>query len=138
MTVSATLPGAALLLGRIPFALVVGYLALGNLLALDSSIGYATHKGVPLASVSVPVGSLGLIAGSLAVLTGLYPGLGASAVIAFLVPITVVMHDFWTMDGQERENERVHFLKSVGLIGFALVFLALTTATWPVSIGVGL
>jgi uncharacterized membrane protein YphA (DoxX/SURF4 family) len=59
-------------------------------------------------------------------------------VIAVLVPITVLMHDFWTMEGQDRQNERIHFLKNVGLIGGALVFLALSTVAWPLAVGVGL
>ncbi|MFT4884363.1 MAG: putative oxidoreductase [Natronomonas sp.] len=138
MVFSSTLSGTAFLLSRVLFALVIGYLALGNLLDLESSVGYAKHKGAPLASVSVPLGSLGLIAGSLAVLVGVYPALGALAVIVFLVPITVIMHDFWTLDGQDRQNERIHFLKNVGLIGSALVFLALSTVRWPLAVGVGL
>lgn len=138
MVFSSTLSGTAFLLSRVLFALVIGYLALGNLLDLESSVGYAKSKGAPLATISVPLGSLGLIAGALAILTGVYPALGALAVIAFLVPITVIMHDFWTMEGQDRQNERIHFLKNIGLIGSALVFLALSTVAWPLAVGVGL
>ena len=134
----SSLAAAGFLAGRALFALVVGALAFGNLLDLDSSVGYAEHKGVPLASVSVPLGSLGLVAGSLAVLTGVYPAVGALVVAVVLLPITVVMHDFWTMEGQDRANERIHFLKNVGLVGGALVFLALSTEAWPLAVGVGL
>ena len=138
MVFSSTLPGTAFLLSRVLFALVIGYLALGNLLDLESAVGYAESKGAPLASISVPLGSLGLIAGALGVLAGVYPALGALAVIVFLVPITAIMHDFWTMEGQGRQNERIHFLKNVGLIGTALAFLALSTVPWPLAVGVGL
>jgi uncharacterized membrane protein YphA (DoxX/SURF4 family) len=138
MVFSSTLSGAAFLLGRVLFALVVGYLALGNLLDLESAVGYAEQKGTPLASVSVPLGSLGLVVGALAVLTGVYPSLGAVAVVTALVPITVVVHDFWTMEGRDRQNERIHFLKNVGLVGSALVFLALSTVAWSLSASVGL
>jgi uncharacterized membrane protein YphA (DoxX/SURF4 family) len=126
------------LAGRVLFALVVGYLALGNLLDLESSVGYAKSKGAPLASITVPLGSLGLVAGALTVLLGIYPALGSLAIIAFLTPITVVMHDFWTMDGQERQNEQIHFLKNVGLLGSALVFLALSDLGWAFALGLGL
>ena len=138
MVFSSTLSGTAFLLSRVLFAVVIGYLALGNLLDLESAVGYAQSKGAPLASVSVPLGSLGLIAGALSVLVGVYPALGALAVIVFLVPITVSMHDFWSMEGQNRQNEQIHFLKNVGLIGGALVFLTLSTVSWPLAVGVGL
>ncbi|WP_204959947.1 DoxX family protein [Salinigranum salinum] len=138
MVFSSTLSETAFLLSRVLFAFVIGYLALGNLLDLESAVGYAQSKGAPLASVSVPLGSFGLIVGALGVLTGVYPAPGTLAVIAFLLPITVIMHDFWTMEGQARQNEQIHFLKNVGLIGTALVFLALSTVTWPLAVGVGL
>jgi putative oxidoreductase len=138
MVFDSTLSGVAFLLGRALFALVVGYLAFGNLLDLAASVGYAQSKGAPLASVTVPLGSLGLVAGSLAVLLGVYPALGTLAVVAFLVPITGIMHDFWTLEGQDRQNEQVHFLKNAGLLGAALVFLALSTVEWPLAVGIGL
>ena len=138
MAFSSVVSEAAFLLGRVLFALVVGYLALGNLLDLETSVGYARHKGVPLARVTVPLGSVGLTAGALGVLAGVYPAVGALAVVGFLLPITALMHDFWTMEGQDRQNERIHFLKNVGLVGAALSFVALSTVPWPFAVGVGL
>lgn len=137
MVFGSVLSETAFLLSRVLFAVVIGYLALGNLFDRESAVGYAESKGAPFPSVSVPLGSLGLIGGALAVLMGVYPGLGALAVIIFLVPITIIMHDYWAMEGQERQNEQIHFLKNVGLIGTALVFIALSTVSWPVSVGVG-
>ena len=138
MAFATGLAAGAFLLGRVLFALVVGYLALGNLLDLESAVGYAKHKGAPLAEFTVPLGSFGLITDALAVLTGVYPALGTLAMLGFLVPITLVMHDFWTLTGEDRQNEQIHFLKNVGLAGGALVFLALTTLDWPYAVGVGL
>jgi putative oxidoreductase len=138
MAIPPTVSDVAFLLGRVLFGVVIGYLALGNLQNLASSVSYAQSKGAPLASITVPLGSLGLIAGALAVLVGVYPSLGVLAIVTFLVPITVIMHDFWTMEGQARQNEQIHFLKNVGLIGAALLFLALSTSAWPLAVGVGL
>ncbi|QCC49346.1 DoxX family protein [Halobellus limi] len=138
MVFDSALSETAFLLSRVLFALVIGYLALGNLLDLESAVGYAKSKGTPLASVTVPLGSLGLIAGALAVLIGVYPVLGSLAVVVFLVPITAIMHDFWTLEGQDRQNEQIHFLKNIGLIGAALGYLALASVTWPLAVGIGL
>lgn len=137
MAVPPAVAGVAFLLGRALFALVISYLALGNLLDLESSVGYAKSKGAPLASITVPLGSLGLITGALAVLVGIYPVVGVLVIIGFLIPITGIMHDFWTTDGQDRQNEQIHFLKNIGLIGAALVLLGLATAEWPLAVGIG-
>ena len=138
MVVSGPLSTGGFVAGRALFAVVVGYLAVGNLRDLESAVGYAESKGAPLASISVPLGSLALVAGAMAVLTGVYPVVGALAIVVFLVPITVIMHDFWTMEGHDRQNERIHFLKNVGLVGIALILAALGTVPWPAAVGIGL
>lgn len=84
----------------------VSYLALGNLLDLESSVGYAKSKGTPLASVTVPLGSLGLIAGALAVLVGVYPALGGLAVVGYLVPVTAVSYPPESAPGRRRWRRR--------------------------------
>ena len=53
MAFASTLTGTAFVLSRALFAVVIGYLALGNLLDLESSVGYAKHKGAPLPTISV-------------------------------------------------------------------------------------
>jgi len=115
--------------GRVVFAAVLGYLALGNLFDLSNSVAYAHHKGAPLPRVTVPLSSLLLLVGAASIGFGVYPRVGALAVVSFLVAVTPVMHDFWTQEGQDRENEQIHFLKNVGLLGAALVVLARTD--WP-------
>lgn len=127
---------AGFLLSRLLFALTIGYLAVGNLLDLDSAIGYASQKGVPLPALSVPLGSFGLIVGALSVLLGVYPAVGAVAVIGCLLPITVMMHDFWSLEGQDRQTEQIHFLKNIGLLGAAVVFSVLSTVPWPLAVGI--
>jgi hypothetical protein len=44
------------------------------------------------------------------------------------------MHGFWAMEGQDRQNERIHFLKNLGLLGGALVFLAVPVDAWPLAV----
>jgi putative oxidoreductase len=138
MAFETTGAAAALLAGRILFATVLAYLALGNLRGLDETIAYAESKGAPLPRLTVPVSSLALVAGGIAILTGVFPLLGALAVLGFLVGVTPMMHDFWNQDGMDRQNERIHFLKNAGLAGGALVFAALSTTTWPYALGLGL
>lgn len=78
-----------------------------------------------------------MVTGALSVLIGVCPAVGVLAIGTFVLPITVITHDFWTMGRQSRQIERIHFLKNAGLIGAALVFPALPTTAWPLAVGVG-
>lgn len=135
MTFATVFADLGFFTGRALFALVVGYLAIGNLRDLQGSVAYAESKGAPFASLTVPLGSTALLGGALSILFGVYPLLGGLAIVGFLVPVTILMHDFWNADGQTAENERIHFLKNVGLLGGTLIIIALTGFEWPYVIG---
>ena len=135
MVFETTASGVALLIGRVLFAAVLGFLALGNLLDLENSVGYAEHKGAPMPRILVPLTSAALVAGAGSILIGAFPAVGTLFVLGFLVGVTPVMHDFWTQEGMDRQNEQIHFLKNAGLAGGALVFLALSTTPWPYAVG---
>lgn len=127
--------GVAFLAGRTLFAVVLAYLALGNLLALEETVAYAASKGAPAPRLTVPLASLGLLAGTVSIFLGVFPLLGAVAVVGFLAGVTPVMHDFWNQDGMDRQTEQVQFLKNVGLAGAAFVFAALSATAWPYAVG---
>lgn len=134
MILESAFDSIGFLAARLLFGAVLGYLALGNLLALEGSIAYARSKGAPMPEVGVPLGSLLLLGGAASIVVGAYPAFGALAVILFLVGITPVMHDFWAIDGEDAQNERIHFLKNVGLVAVALVFLLLADQPWPYAL----
>jgi len=137
MAFESTGAAVALLAGRVLFAAVLFVLAIGNLRDLEETVAYAESKGAPAARLTVPVGSLALVGGAAAILLGAFPLLGALAVVGFLAGVTPVMHDFWNLEGMDRGNERIHFLKNVGLAAGAATFAALSTTAWPYAVGVG-
>ncbi|MEX0676652.1 MAG: hypothetical protein WD063_06225 [Pirellulales bacterium] len=57
---------------------------------------------------------------------GLYARLGALALLAFLIPVSVVMHNFWAIDeGPERMGQMINFMKNVSITGGVTLVLAL-------------
>jgi hypothetical protein len=55
-------------------------------------------------------------------------------VIVFLLGVTPVMHNFWTIaDETQRLTELINFSKNVALLGAALMMFAIP-APWPYSI----
>ncbi|MFT3694440.1 MAG: DoxX family protein [Kofleriaceae bacterium] len=79
---------------------------------------HAADLGVPLARLAVPLSGLLAIAGGLSVAFGYRVPWGAIALIAFLVPVTVMMHAFWRTGDP---IQRAHFVKNVALIGGCLI-----------------
>lgn len=113
-------------LGRGLFGGILAFMAVDNLRNLEERIGYAESKGAPLPSLSVPATSSSLLVGSIGVALWRAPAAAASAVAAFFVTTTPVMHDFWAVDDPEqKQQETFHFMKNAAILAASLVFLGL-------------
>lgn len=115
--------GKLFLLARLLFAIPLAVTALDHWKDMEGTVGYAEAKGVPNAEKLVPV-SVGMLSfGSIGIALWRLPTLAAGAVATFLVGTTPQMHDFWAVDEEQKEGERINFLKNVGLLGGAIAFL---------------
>ena len=130
--------GVAFLLGRVLFGAILAFTGLNHFLNGAEMVPYAEFKGIPLPGLAVPFSGGMLLFGGLAIVLGVYPVLGAGALALFLLVATPTMHDFWAVAEEDQQDEMTSFLKNVGLLGGALVFLALGGVDWPYAVGVGL
>jgi len=106
--------------GRLLFATIFLLTLPGHF--APESIAYAAQKGVPLASLSVPASGILAFAGGLSVLLGYRAKLGAWLLVLFLLPVTLTLHDFWTVaDPMAAQMERAMFMKNVSMLGAALL-----------------
>ncbi len=125
----------AFLIGRIIVGVYYLFNAANHFSQIDMMTGYAGSKGVPAPKLAVGGSGLLLLVGGLSILLGYQPLIGVIAIVLFLLPVTFMMHNFWTVeDPQMKMGEMVNFMKNMALIGSALMFLAIP-APWPFSLG---
>lgn len=119
---------AMLVAGR---ALLGGFFLLNGIRHVtdaDSLAQYAGSKGLPAPKLAVLGSGLLLLAGGASVLAGFLPRLGLGLLALFLVGVTPVMHDYWTVDdAQARQGEQTQFLKNAALLGATLALMSLPT-----------
>jgi len=137
MAVSAATADVVLLLGRVLFGGVLAFMGLNHFMQTDAMTGYADAKGIPAARLSVLGSGLVLVASGLGIVVGAFPLLAALGLAVFFVATTPTMHDFWSFEGEERQQEMTQFLKNAALLGGSLAFIALSSETWAYSLGIG-
>lgn len=64
------------------------------------------------------------ILGGVALIVGFRARLAALALVVFLVPVTLIFHDFWQKEGAEVQMQMIQFSKNVAILGGLLVVLA--------------
>ncbi len=122
------------LIGRILFGGYFLMSAFNHFAHVGMLSGYTQSKGVPAPKLAVMVSGILLLIGGLSVLFGLYPTIGAVALILFLVPVSFMMHAYWKVqDPQMKMVERINFMKNLALVGAALLLL-FVSQPWPESL----
>jgi putative oxidoreductase len=122
------------LVGRILVGGYYLYNGINHFARLDVMSQVVGARGVPAPQVAVLVAGLLLLIAGVTLLLGVLPRVGICAVVLFLVPVTLIMHQFWKADGMARLGELVNFTKNLALLGSSLMFFAIPEP-WPYSLG---
>jgi putative oxidoreductase len=120
ITAAARAERYLVLAGRILFAGIFLITPLGHF--TPQTIGYAAQQGLPAAGLLVPASGLLALAGALSVALGYRAKIGAWLIVAFLVPVTITMHNFWAVsDPMMYQMQLAMFMKNVSMLGGALL-----------------
>jgi putative oxidoreductase len=65
--------------------------------------------------------------GGLSIITGFMARWGALVLIVFLVPATLIFHNFWAFQGMERQMQTIQFLKNLSICGGLLYLSSMTS-----------
>ena len=124
-------------LGRAVFAGYFIYNGLNHLRNARQMAAYAASKGTPSPEAAVRATGAMLLAGGASVLSGVKPRQGLATLIAFLIPVSLKMHNFWAVtDPARRQHEMVNFTKNMALAGAALMLMEVSEP-WRASVPSG-
>ena len=112
-------------IGRIRFSFLflnAGFNHLRNAKALGE---YARYKNVPMPVASTVLTGFLLLAASVGVILGVWIDVAFLALILFLVPTSLLMHNFWTVeDPAAKQGDQAQFMKNMTLAFAALILFA--------------
>ena len=106
--------------GRILFSLIFLVAGAGHFSA--GTIAFAQSKGVPFAPISVPLSGIIAVVGAVSIIIGYKAKWGAWLIVLFLIPVTLMLHDFWNVtDPMQSQLQMSMFMKNTSLLGAALL-----------------
>ena len=110
----------AIPIGRFLFSLI--FIMSGINHFSSGSISYAASAGIPMADILVPISGLLALIGGLSVLVGYHARVGALLILMFMIPVTMIMHNFWSYTDPEMiQMQMTHFMKNISIIGGAVL-----------------
>jgi putative oxidoreductase len=111
---------AIVLLGRILFSLI--FIMGGFNHFKKETISYGASHGVIMPEFLIPAAGILAIVSGLSILLGFKAKWGAWGLVLFLVPVTLTMHNFWTVtDPMQHMTQMTMFMKNTSMLGGALL-----------------
>jgi|ERR1700723_1973965 putative oxidoreductase len=121
-----------ILAGRILFAAIFILAAPRHF--SQEGIRHAAELGVPMAAALVPLSGLMALAGGLTVALGYHADAGAWLLVAFLIPVTLMMHAFWKQaDPIAVHTQQAMFVKNFAMLGAALLITQLGSGPFSLA-----
>jgi putative oxidoreductase len=112
------------LIGRVLLSLIFVLSGFDKLTGWSDTGAYMASKGMPFVPFFLGAAIVLELGGGLSVALGYRARLGAFALAVFVVPTTLIFHDFWTLADPERQLQTIMFLKNLSMLGGLLLVAA--------------
>lgn len=105
------------LLGRFLLAFIFIASGLMKIPGWDQTSRYMASKGMPLIPFFLAGAIFIEVAIGLSMLFGYKTRFCATLIFLYLIPTTLIFHNFWALEGAEREIQLTNFLKNLSIMG---------------------
>ena len=129
----AMLSPASAALGRILVALIFVISGIGKIGGFSGVAGYIASKGLPLPELLAGLTIALEIGGGFLLMIGWKVRLVAALFFAWLIPTTFLFHAYWAADPAQMENQMLHFLKNVSIMGAMAMLFAFGPGAFSVD-----
>lgn len=122
-----------MLLGRILLSLIFILAGVGKFMDYDATVQYMAAKGMTMVPLFLVVAALIEIIAGLLVFFGIKARLGAFILFLYLIPVTLLFHDFWNQQGPERQENMINFMKNLAILGGLLYVICVGAGRWSLD-----
>jgi putative oxidoreductase len=114
----------AALLARILLAIIFIKSGFGKIGGFENVVAAIGGKGIPLPQVAAAITIAIELLGGLLLLVGWKARWAALLIFLWLIPTTLLFHNFWAVPPEQYMNQQNHFLKNVAIMGGLLMVWA--------------
>ena len=121
---NAMLKEWAPVVGRIMLALIFLTSGLSKISGFEGTAGYMASKGVPLVNIALVLTIIIEVGGAAMIILGYKARIGAAALFLWMIPVTLIMHNFWALPEAAKQIQMSMFMKNISMMGGMLLIIA--------------
>lgn len=112
------------LVGRILISVIFLLSGITKVMNFSGMVAFMASKGMPMPNVMIAGALVVEIFGALCLITGFQTRIAALIMFLYLIPATLMFHNFWAMQGAMRADNQINFLKNLAIMGGLLMAAA--------------
>ena len=121
----------SILIGRVLLGLYFFVPGLMKVAAPAETLAYMNSHAIPLAEPLMWFAAATNIIGGLLLIAGRHVKLVAYCSVLYVLLVNLMLHDFWTMTGDQAGRETQNFIKNLGILAGLLVLAGHAPARGP-------
>ena len=121
------------LLGRFCLAIIFIIAGIKKIFGFAGPAGYMASKGLPMVEVLLVLTIIIELGGGLMILLGWQARWAATVIFLFLIPVTIIFHPYWAIEGQEAGHHFNSFFKNLAIMG-GMIYI-MVYGSGPCSLG---
>jgi putative oxidoreductase len=115
---------ALALVGRILLGSIFVLSGFQKLMGYSGVVASISGKGLPMPEVLAVLTIVIELGAGLLLVVGWKARWAALLLFLFIIPVSLVFHNFWTMEGAQAAMNKIQFLKNVAIMGGMLMVAA--------------
>jgi len=119
--------------GRILIALIFVVSGFGKISGFEGTVGYIASKGLPLPEFAAMAAVVIELGGGLMVMFGWKARWAAAAMFVFTAVAALIFHNFWAVPAVQSQNQMIHFMKNVSMLGGLLYVIVYGSGPFSVD-----
>ena len=119
--------------GRFLIALIFLLSGIGKIGGFAQTAGFMAGKGLPMVEVLLVLSIIIEIGAALMLIVGWQARLGAAALFLWMIPVTLVFHNFWAAPAAQQQIEMGMFMKNIAMMGGLLYIMAYGSGRFSVK-----
>ena len=105
------------LVGRILIALIFVLSGFSKITGFEGTVGYIASKGLPLPQLAAIGAIIVELGGGILLVLGWKARWAAAAMMVFTAMAALFFHNFWAMPPEQAQNQMIHFMKNISMLG---------------------
>jgi putative oxidoreductase len=98
----------------------------------NDAVSILKKKKVSHISYVLPISTAIQLIGGLSVILGFYTDIGATFLALHMIAHMYKIHGFWNMNGQERNFEKLSFMKDLAILGELFIFIVIGSGPFSI------